>query len=57
MKTVRRRLFMKLAIWLVPPLYKAYMAFVYWTSRTEQKGMERFFAGADAGGTSLRSTG
>ncbi len=44
---------MKLAIWLVPPLYKAYMAFVYWTSRTELKGMERFFAGADGGGTSL----
>ncbi len=53
MKTVRRRLFIKLATWLGPPLYKAYMALVFWTSRVEQKGMERFFAGADGGGISL----
>ncbi len=53
MRTVRRRLLIKLAIWLGPPLYKAYMAFVFWTSRVEQKGMDRLFAGADAGGISL----
>lgn len=53
MKIVRRRLFMQLALWLLPPLYKAYMALVYWTSRVDQTGMEQFFAGADAGGTSL----
>ena len=53
MKTVRRRLLIKLAIWLGPPLYKAYMAFVFWTSRVEQKGMDRLFAEADGGGISL----
>lgn len=54
MKTsFRRRVFLRIVLWLGPWLYRAYMSLVFLTSRVEQEDLRQLFAGAESGGISL----